>query len=377
MEDERKINWLSLFIKIIIVFVFILIIIWLISKIINNNKLSETFKNNINNMEEVATTYFKKIDLPTEEGKSIKLTLEEMIEKEIIVSMNEDSKNTCNVKKSYSKITRNKKDYTIETKLECGKEKDTITKKFSFKDCKNCNNNNKSNEQEINNNDENNNQNISNNNKVTYYEYVKETTTYSKWMKGTKTGSNIENKYEYYKIDTKTYYTLGTIEDNISKAEYTIKLNQVPNKEYYFTTIENVKYLSNNEEQFTSNTSFSIVKGTKINNIPSSIEKYSLKENEFKYKLLPYYYNGDFYIDVTLENIDTVSLTYKEKNQKVYFVPLEITVKFASNKITSEKPTGDYETITYYRYVEKNKETKWSTETYLDGYTKTGNTKVE
>ena len=114
MEDERKINWLSLFIKIIIVFVFILIIIWLISKIINNNKLSETFKNNINNMEEVATTYFKKIDLPTEEGKSIKLTLEEMIEKEIIVSMNEDSKNTCNVKKSYSKITRNKKDYTIE-----------------------------------------------------------------------------------------------------------------------------------------------------------------------------------------------------------------------------------------------------------------------
>ena len=33
---------------------------------------------------------------------------------------------------------------------------------------------------------------------------------------------------------------------------------------------------------FTSNTSFSIVKGTKINNIPSSIEKYSLKENEFK-----------------------------------------------------------------------------------------------
>ena len=32
-----------------------------------------------------------------------------MIEKEIIVSMNEDSKNTCNVKKRYSKITRNKK----------------------------------------------------------------------------------------------------------------------------------------------------------------------------------------------------------------------------------------------------------------------------
>ena len=27
-----------------------------------------------------------------------------------------------------------------------------------------------------------------------------------------------------------------------------------------------------------------------------------------------------------------------------------------SPKITEEKPSGDYDTITYYRYVEKNKE---------------------
>ena len=49
MEDERRINWLSLFIKIVIIFIFALIIIWLVSKIINKNKLSETFNNNINN----------------------------------------------------------------------------------------------------------------------------------------------------------------------------------------------------------------------------------------------------------------------------------------------------------------------------------------
>ena len=54
MEDERRINWLSLFIKIVIIFIFALIIIWLVSKIINKNKLSETFNNNINNMEKVS-----------------------------------------------------------------------------------------------------------------------------------------------------------------------------------------------------------------------------------------------------------------------------------------------------------------------------------
>jgi uridine kinase len=62
-----------------------------------------------------------------------------MIEKKLIVSINENKKSTCDVKKSYSKITRNKKDYKVETTLVCGKEKDTITRKFSFKDCKNCN----------------------------------------------------------------------------------------------------------------------------------------------------------------------------------------------------------------------------------------------
>ena len=37
MEDEKKINWLSLFIKIVIAFAFILIIVWLVSKLINRN----------------------------------------------------------------------------------------------------------------------------------------------------------------------------------------------------------------------------------------------------------------------------------------------------------------------------------------------------
>ena len=81
MEDEKQINWLGLFIKILIVFVFIIIVIWLVSKIVNNNKLSDTFKDNINNMEDVAISYFKEIELPQEKGKSIKVTLEELIEK--------------------------------------------------------------------------------------------------------------------------------------------------------------------------------------------------------------------------------------------------------------------------------------------------------
>ena len=87
MDEERKINWLGLFIKIIIVFIFLLIIIWLVSKIAGSKKLSDTFKKNINNMEEVAVAYFKEVDLPQEKGKSKKITLIDLtiVNKQILI----------------------------------------------------------------------------------------------------------------------------------------------------------------------------------------------------------------------------------------------------------------------------------------------------
>lgn len=379
MEDEKKINWLSLFIKIIIAFAFILIIVWLVSKLINRNKLSDTFKNNINNMETVAVKYFKDVDLPTKQGESLKITLYEMIEKELIVSVKTGEGEKCNTKSSYSKITRRKNDYEVETNLECGKEKNTITRSFSLKDCKNCTTNTNNGSTNNNNGDNSNNNNNGNTNNntntgVTYYEYVKEWTTYTKWMKGNKTGDNIENKYEYYSTAEKTYYSLGVINKKDIKnntIEYTLKLNNVPNNKYYFTTIKDVSYYSG-EKEFTTDKNISMVKNNDLT--LDTIEGYSLKENNFTYKLTPYYYKGNFYINVkiNIKSLDNIK-TIKDK----YLVPLKITVKFNSGDIVTTKPEGSYDTITYYRYVQKNRDVIWSTESYVEGYTKTGNTKVQ
>lgn len=376
MEDEKKINWLSLFIKIVIVFAFILIIVWLVSKLINRNKLSDTFKNNINNMETVAVKYFKDIDLPTKEGESIKITLGEMIEKELIVSVKADKGEKCNTKSSYSKITRKKDNYEVETRLECGKEENTITRDFSLKDCKNCSTNSTTNntKEDNKNNSNSDNNTTNNNNKVTYYEYVKETVTYTKWMKGNKTGDNIENKYEYYGTAEKTYYSLGIINKKDIKnntIEYKLKLNNVPNSKYYFATIKESSYYDN-EKEFNNDKNISMSKD--IDLTIDSIKDYSLKENNFTYKLKPYYYKGDFYINVKL-NINSLDgiKTIKDK----YLVPIKITVKFNSGEISTNKPEGNYDTITYYRYIQKNRDIIWSTEDHVDGYTKTGNTKVQ
>ena len=92
-------------------------------------------------MESVAVEYFKGEDLPLSKGQSKKITLQEMIDKNLILSINKDGSSTCDTKNSYSKITRQKDKYKLETTLRCGKEKDTITRDFSLKDCKNCNQN--------------------------------------------------------------------------------------------------------------------------------------------------------------------------------------------------------------------------------------------
>lgn len=380
MEDEKKINWLSLFIKIVIAFAFILIIVWLVSKLINRNKLSDTFKNNINNMETVAVKYFKDIDLPTKQGESIKVTLGEMIEKELIVSVKTSEGGKCDTKDSYSKITRKKDNYEVETRLECGKEENTITRKFSFNDCKNCttdtkNNNTKNNDTKNNNTDGNNSTNNSNKSTgVTYYEYVKEWTTYTKWMKGNKTGDNIENKYKYYATAEKTYYSLGIINKKDIKdntIEYRLKLNDVPNSKYYFTTIKESSYY-NDEKEFASDKSISVVKDSSLN--IDNIKEYSLKENNFTYKLTPYYYKGTFYINV---KVNIKSLEGIKNIKDKYLVPIKITIKFNSGDIVTTKPEGSYDTITYYRYIQKNRDVIWSADNYVEGYTKTGNTKVQ
>ena len=158
-------------------------------------------------------------------------------------------------------------------------------------------------------------------------------------------------------------------------------MNSVPNKKYYFTTIEDVDNFSVSEEKsYLNEKNVSLYKGSKINAPSKDIQKYSLGETNFTYKLSPYCREGSFYIRVTINvtNTDDVQTYYDNKLQKnAYLVPLKINVKFASNEISETKPNGEYETISYYRYVTVNKETVWSKEKYVEGYTKTGNTQIK
>lgn len=368
MESERKINWLSLFIRVVIIFIILIIMVWLLTKIFNRNKLSEAFISRFNNVKEVSIEYFKKIDLPLDKGKDIKVSLEELLEEELNFKDKEELKNNCDVKKSYSRITKKKSEYEVETKLKCGEEEKTEKERFELKYCKNCNGNKDDNTEKNNQSEDNkitdNSSNNESSNTLTYYEHVKETITYTKWMKGDKKANNIENKYEYYLVDSKEYYSLGTIKNN--EVTYTLKLKNIPDNKKYFTLIEESSHFNPVNISYTKEEL--LINNNDIDE--KDVNGNTLSEEDYTYELRPYYRKGNFYVTVTVKLNKDVKLN----KEKIYFVPIKFTVKFASGEITNTKPEGGYETISYYRYIEKNREVKWSTEEYIEGYTKTGNT---
>ena len=76
MEDKKyEINWLGLFIKVIVFVVAVLLIIWLISKLTLNKGLS--IEKNLKLFSDSSVEYFKK-NLP-EEGETSQVTLNQLI----------------------------------------------------------------------------------------------------------------------------------------------------------------------------------------------------------------------------------------------------------------------------------------------------------
>lgn len=210
-ERNYRINWLGLFIKVIVFVVVVLLAIWLVSKIIRRDK-GLSFEENNKLFQEASVEYFKK-NLP-EEGKIETVTLKQLINWDYIKQL-KTNKKACDSKKSNSKIELIDNYYSIKTELICGNESETTYIKLGNEECTNCDvkvegleiNKKEETKQETpiqeptsnskgeisTNTNVNNNIEPSEPAQIILYEYVKEVDEYSDWYEGKVTGKNIEN----------------------------------------------------------------------------------------------------------------------------------------------------------------------------------------
>ena len=276
-ESDKKFlsgNIVLLILKLVLLVIFVFIICWLFLN--NNNKKKETTKNvdstfiaNINSMKDAAFGYFTDELLPSKSGQIAKLTLEEMINKKLLVDFTQNGK-TCNLTESYVEVTKTSdENYALKVNLDCNNGSDFIVSNIEkeSKACTTCpvtnqndtnnDNNNSSNTTDNNtNNNVNNNSSSSSNNennsstnnstssnsnnnnkttivkKVTYKYYnlcstcndtkqeepkkepkiynLYEIYSYTDWVDGTKAGPNYENKCE--EVKTYNYCKTGELD---------------------------------------------------------------------------------------------------------------------------------------------------------------------
>lgn len=139
-EKNPGINWKDLIIKAIFLVVFLLLLVWLFPKTPNMKPFySNVFRENIKYMQDAAESYYTNEKLPKNIGDTAELTLQEMINKNIILPFVDKDGKECDTYSSYVQVKKNKNDYTLKVNLVCPTESDFVEKTLGcYTYCDNC-----------------------------------------------------------------------------------------------------------------------------------------------------------------------------------------------------------------------------------------------
>ena len=130
MYEEHNPNFAfkNIILKILLVILVVFLIIWLfptknyVANLIDK-KLGtggdQVFNNNIKAMKEGALAYYNGDRLPKENKEKAKMTLEDMLDKNLLIEFKDSNGKKCDSKKSYVQVTKNSEDYTLKVNLVC------------------------------------------------------------------------------------------------------------------------------------------------------------------------------------------------------------------------------------------------------------------
>ena len=426
-EDvDYKFNWVSFAIKAGIFLLLIIIAFLVIKSTIGKNKNTGSFEENLQTFKLAAIDYYSGKVLSLDENEKLeKITLKEMIDKDLIEVLYDENGKKCDQSNSYAEANEVDDYYEILVKLVCDtktdisktkveigsdeKEKDEnkiedeSTKTEESNESSNTSNNsNSSNTSNSSNQGNNSNANSTETSKKKYYEYVKVNKVYTDWQQDKLTGDTVETKKDkvlmskYCLEKTKDYYSTSyTSEPNY--YQYIVNMKDLPlNATNVY--IKDTKYFDYDLNMYVAKINSTTLGGGNPQYQVPLPDKYtfmnsSLKSNNFNFTtdLRGSYGNYSVYISINAWNTNNVS-SYYASNLKVnvYFVPLYFQLGYIdpnscvvdynsnANKYSSYKIMDSYyEDITLYRkytYEKDYNDIKWSTSSSLDGYVKTGKT---
>lgn len=143
-EEEKKNSFIKDFIiKLLYMFLFLFLFMWLypapkvdlsdveVKAKVDKEELQPlfagVFNDNINAMKEAAKSYYTVDRLPDTNGKSVKMSLQEMLNKKMVAPFVDANGKSCNASSSYVEVTRiSSTEYTMKVNLVCSDKTDYI-----------------------------------------------------------------------------------------------------------------------------------------------------------------------------------------------------------------------------------------------------------
>ncbi|MCX4365020.1 MAG: InlB B-repeat-containing protein [Bacilli bacterium] len=128
-NEKNNINWLKIFLKVLIFFLLLFLCIKLVSIIINNQEHKKTeniLQENLKVLDKVARGYFTKDNIPTKAGDTVKVYVSHLIDTKAIDELKDDKGASCNYDKSFIQITRLDSEYQIKSYLDCNGNNDYL-----------------------------------------------------------------------------------------------------------------------------------------------------------------------------------------------------------------------------------------------------------
>lgn len=363
-DIDEDINWGKLFLKVILIFVVILLVIWLISKFLlkgSNEEGNKTFEDNLNTMYNAAEKYFEDESKLPENGKHKTITLKEMID-EGIIDVLKDGKTVCSTKSSYAKVTNQDGKYTLKVLLTCGSDSDYISRVIKD-NSKNKNSQEQTSEETTNSVVEQSSNSSSENNTSSNNSTSANENNYTETEKKVVTDYTTK-EYKFCKIENEVYNTVIYLKNsdvvNGKQITYSVQLNNLKNiskvqigrDSYFISKTYYESYKSNLDKNFT------IIDGESAKEVVGDIKQFitaSLKSSHFDYRLSDVYMkDNNYYVDITVTIKKSSSNYAMVDNTKINYVPVHFIVRYANldNCIMDTfKNSSKY--ATYYVVVEK------------------------
>ena len=195
----------DLLVKLLLIVIFIFLLMKLIPMPDMTAFKDSVFSNNINSMKDAAKSYYTTERMPSETGKSSKMTLQEMLDQNLLLPFTDKDGNACDTKKSYVKVTKGDTEYELKVSLTCNGETKYVIEKIGCYDfcpsgtCK---------EEVKTKTDDNGKITVVNDNGtyITEYEYTRNLSDES-WKTGDWTVTKLNETDDIKLVDTKTQYT--------------------------------------------------------------------------------------------------------------------------------------------------------------------------